>query len=668
MVSSFLKPYNHLLRVYLWGIVFFTLFRIIILLTLFQEAGDAGPMWWLIGGAMWYGWRFDTVISGYLLSIPLVVSAWTAFTGKGRLWTLRFSHYWLLITYLLSFAICATDIPYFAHYFTRLDVAVFQWVDSPKLMIGMVLGEIRYAIFILLFLAISIAWFFIMKSIFQGREPLKVVSPHKRFPSHMAKVITFIILSAFCLLAIRGRIDKKSPIRTGTAWFSEHPFYNQAGLNPVFTLVQSWIDQRKAEGNRLALMPDKEAIYKVREILKIDDTHFVSPLARKIEGKPDSLRLNVVVIIMEGMSMWNTGMVPEGKHLTPVLDSLAETSLTFRNFYSAGIHTFNGVFSTLYGFPALKRQHPMNQYPIPEYTGLPATLKEKGYLTFAFIPHDDQFDNMGGFFRANGFEKVFSPKNYHSRPVSSLGVPDHKLFEESLQILDKELSQKDGPFFAAILTASNHGPYILPKDFNFKPVAANLPDKMVEYADKSIGYFLKMASYRPWFKNTLFVLTADHGVSVNPRYELPLSFNHIPLLFIAPGGQLPPAQMHVFGNQTDIYSTTMGILGYSYTNNTVGNDLLQQPLGFTYFSADDRLGIITDEFYLIIKDDQPLALYNLKTDPKQNILKDMPAVCDSLKSQVWSFLQASQYVIRNGLSGKKGVLPKFGSSKTNIQP
>lgn len=161
---------------------------------------------------MWYGWRFDTVISGYLLSIPLVVSAWTAFTGKGRLWTLRFSHYWLLITYLLSFAICATDIPYFAHYFTRLDVAVFQWVDSPKLMIGMVLGEIRYAIFILLFLAISIAWFFIMKSIFQGREPLKVVSPHKRFPSHMAKVITFIILSAFCLLAIRGRIDKKSPI------------------------------------------------------------------------------------------------------------------------------------------------------------------------------------------------------------------------------------------------------------------------------------------------------------------------------------------------------------------------------------------------------------------------------------------------------------------------
>lgn len=668
MVSFFLKPYNHLLKVYLWGIIIFTLFRVIILVTLFQEAGDAGPLWWLMGGAFWYGWRFDTVISGYFLSIPLVVSAWTAFTAKGRFCTLKFSHYWLFITYLMAFMICTTDIPYFSHYFTRLDVAVFQWVDSPKLMIGMVVGEIRYAIFILLFLAIGITWFFILKSIFRDRGTLSSVSPYKRLSTLIAKIITFIILSAFCFLAIRGRVDKKSPIRPGTAWFSEHPFYNQAGLNPVFTLVQSWIDQRKAEGNRLALMYENEAILKVRDLLKINDSIYASPLARKIEGKPDSLRLNVVLIIMEGMSMWNTGMLPEGKHLTPVLDSLAETSLTFRNFYSSGIHTFNGVFSTLYGFPALKRQHPMNQYPIPEYTGLPVTLKEKGYHTLAFIPHDDQFDNMGGFFRANGFEKVFSPKNYKTRPVSSLGVPDHKLFEETLQILDKEQSQKTKPFLAVILTASNHGPYILPKDFHFKPVSGNLPDKMVEYADKSIAYFLKMASHRSWFKNTLFVLTADHGVSVNPRYELPLSFNHIPLIFITPGGHLPSAQKQVFGNQADIFSTIMGILGYRYINNTLGNDLLHQPLPFTYFSADDRLGILNDEFYLIIKDDQPLALYNLRTEPKQNTLKEMPAECDSLKSHVWSFLQASQYLIRSGLSGKKGVLPNFGSSNTNIQP
>ncbi|MCB1323538.1 MAG: hypothetical protein KDK34_24985, partial [Leptospiraceae bacterium] len=38
---------------------------------------------------------------------------------------------------------------------------------------------------------------------------------------------------------------------------------------------------------------------------------------------------------------------------TPHLDSLAQDrSYWFTHFYSAGIHTYNGVYSTLFGFPA----------------------------------------------------------------------------------------------------------------------------------------------------------------------------------------------------------------------------------------------------------------------------------------------------------------------------
>jgi Phosphoglycerol transferase and related proteins, alkaline phosphatase superfamily len=301
----------------------------------------------------------------------------------------------------------------------------------------------------------------------------------------------------------------------------------------------------------------------------------------------------------------------------------------------------------------------MNRYPIPEYTGLPVTLRDKGYHTFFFIPHDDQFDNMGGFCRANGFEKVYSQKDYTVQAASTLGISDHLLFRETLRILDRDLQQNSQPFLATILTASNHGPYVLPKDFHFKPVSDNLPHQMVEYADRSIGQFLKEASKRSWYKNTLFILTADHGVSVRPLYELPLSFNQIPLIIYTPGGQQPPAVNLSPGNQADIFPTAMGILGMSYVNNTPGTDLLNNPLPFTYFSADDRLGIIADDYYLILKDDQPHALYNLSSKQPLNILNQMPALVDSLKLHAWSFLQASQYVIREGLSGRKGVLPKF---------
>ncbi|MGC8864933.1 MAG: LTA synthase family protein [Bacteroidales bacterium] len=662
-IPDWVKPFSPLLKAYLWGIAYFTLFRLIILIFFYQPAGNHGPLGWLLGGALGYGWRFDTVISGYLLSFPLLLTSFCYVFKIIPRWITYTIKYWITFNYLIAFAICAADIPYFAHYFSRLDIAVFQWIDSPKLMLGMVLGEMRYAIFLVLFLLLGTTWILVINRIFRQHKSANGYQTKSKSLSIYARIIIVVVLGGVCFLAIRGRIEKKSPIRTGTAYFSGHPFYDQAGLNPVFTFIQSWLDVQKTREEQLQWMPTDKALKRARHLLSIQDSIYPSPLARKIPGRADSSYLNIVVVLMEGMSMGNTGLIPQGKNLTPVIDSMARLSVTFTQFHSAGIHTFNGIFSSLYGFPALKRQHPMNKYPIPDYTGLPVTLKGKGYHTLAFIPHDDQFDNIGGFFKANGFEKIFSERDFKARAVSTLGIPDHALFRETIRLLNQEIATNHSPFLAFVLTASNHGPYVLPKDFHFKPVSRNLPDQMVEYADRSLGQFLREASAYPWFNHTLFVITADHGATINPQYELPLSLNHIPLLLFTPGGQLRPTIIYTPGSQTDLFATLMEILGFSYINNTAGTDLLHQPMGFTFFGADDKLGILTDSLFLILKDDQLLALYNLTDESPQNQLSASQALADSLKMNAWSLMQSSQYVLNKGLTGAKGLLPIFEKPK-----
>jgi glucan phosphoethanolaminetransferase (alkaline phosphatase superfamily) len=107
-------------------------------------------------------------------------------------------------------------------------------------------------------------------------------------------------------------------------------------------------------------MDDKLAIEKVQKYLGITKAQYNSPIARDVQ--PDKLlsaQPNVVLIIMESMSAAKMKRHGSAEELTPFLDSLSNNSIYFENIYTTGKHTFNGIFSTLFSFPALYRQHSM---------------------------------------------------------------------------------------------------------------------------------------------------------------------------------------------------------------------------------------------------------------------------------------------------------------------
>jgi glucan phosphoethanolaminetransferase (alkaline phosphatase superfamily) len=95
-----------------------------------------------------------------------------------------------------------------------------------------------------------------------------------------------------------------------------------------------------------------------------------------VPDSPAKVKHNVVIIIMESMSAAKMTRHGNTNQLTPFLDSISEQGYYFENAYTAGIHTFNGIFSTLFSFPALFRQHPLKGSSLTKYHGIFHDLKK----------------------------------------------------------------------------------------------------------------------------------------------------------------------------------------------------------------------------------------------------------------------------------------------------
>src|SRR5262249_53523645 len=147
--------------------------------------------------------------------------------------------------------------------------------------------------------------------------------------------------------------------------------------------------------------------------------------------KPDSAfrPFNVVIVCMESMCLFKMGAY-SGENLTPCLNSIIKESAYFDHFFSSGIHTFNGLFSTCTGYPGMLADQGLRRYTKQPFTTLGNLLLQKNYRTYLGVTHDPVFDNMQGFFTLNGYQTTLSSYDFPgSKVISATGVPDHELFD-----------------------------------------------------------------------------------------------------------------------------------------------------------------------------------------------------------------------------------------------
>jgi len=642
--------YGYILTVYAIGIVIFTLFRVANTLVY----GFGTESWPDFGGqypyALVMGWRFDTAVSCYLLALPLlmaIIGEIARIRARGYYLTM---HILTVVLYTVAFFACTADVPFFSYFFTRLNAVSLNEADSFGLILDMILSEPVYLLGLAAFAALATGYAFLMRWVFRKlliirNEELGI---NRFLPTGWAIALAAVLLAGG-FVGMRGRLAK-APLRASDAYYCGDAFLNQLGLNPLFTLYKSLEEMQKSANQPLTLMDAEEAEAVYNKELGISNEELGIGDVALPAGT------NVVVVIMESMTVDKTGLLkPAGgdASLTPHLDSLMRGGLVFTQCYASGIHTYNGIYSTLFAHPAILTRHPMKHTIIPLMCGLPQQLQAQGYRTAYMLTHDEEFDNLRGFLLANAFDSVLGESHFpQEESVGTWGIPDHKLFEHAIAHCRAEASHGT-PFLTTIMTCSDHAPYFLPDDIDFTPRSKTLAEKMVEYADWSIGHFMQMAAKEPWFGNTLFVFIADHGAAGKCPYEISLPYHHVPMLFYCPG-HIEPARCDRLALQLDLFPTLMGMLPYDYDNNTFGLDLLRQRREMAYFSSDDKVGVLdTAWFYICHVPENQERLYHWCDTTAGNQIDQHRDKAAAMRRHAFGLIQHSYNMLENRTTGCK---------------
>lgn len=621
------------LKLYLLLIAIYTAFRIALLLLNLDRLGETTL--WEITQAFIMGVRFDVVTIGFVIAIPTIILTVFSFFGKkSRIFEQVYT--WVLtVCFTITFGICAADIPYFDQFFDRFNVTAFEWMATgdSAFVFKMVFEEPTYILMMLPVLASGFVFWFFANRIMKRSTGWESVY-------YMQYGIYTVLLWGLVFIGMRGRLNEKSPIMVGTAYFCNNAMLNQLGLNPNFTLVRSWLDSKDPDNQKVRFMSDEAAINNVQKYLNIEIPYEEFPIAREVVTEGESNDYNVIVVIMEGMSYNKTAHGGNTHNLTPFLDALMDKSLSFNNCYTSGTHTYCGIYTTMVSYPVVFRNHALKRIPVLQYDGIAATLQKNGYQTAYFTTHDKEFDNVAGFLSQNGVERIISQADYPAGEVkTTLGVPDDYMFRFAMPVFD-EMAGNGRPFFAAMMTASDHGPYYIP-DY-FEPKNTEQKDQITEYADWSLQRFIEMASEKPWFDNTLFVFVADHGAALDTDYSIPLSYFHTPLVFYKKGMQ--PTANEAIASQMDVFPTVMGILNMPYVNNSFGIDLQKESRRYAYFMGDDKYGVLDGEWLLINKpSEEQIGLYKYVEKEKKNYISDYPEVAGEMQKYGESAWQVSEY-------------------------
>jgi phosphoglycerol transferase MdoB-like AlkP superfamily enzyme len=297
------------------------------------------------------------------------------------------------------------------------------------------------------------------------------------------------------------------------------------------------------------------------------------PYIRDVVGAGERKPLNVVMVSVESFSAEFMTAFGNKQNLTPYLDHLASEGMLFTRLYATGTRTVRGLEALTLSVPPtpghsiVKRPDNANLYTIGE------VFKDHGYESLYLYGGYGYFDNMNAFYAGNGYTVIdrtaLKPEQIHFENI--WGVADEDLFSLALRELDVRHAAAK-PFYAHIMTTSNHRPFTYPEG------RIDIPSKTsreggVKYTDWAIGKFIEQARTKPWFDNTLFVIVADHTHKGRGRQELPLENYHIPMVIYAPK-HVPPRRVETIASQIDVSPTILGLLNVSYRSRFFGQDIL----------------------------------------------------------------------------------------------
>lgn len=387
-------------------------------------------------------------------------------------------------------------------------------------------------------------------------------------------------------------------------------------------------------------------------------------LNRPITSDKPELQKNVVLISIESLSAAYMKAYGYEESVTPFLDQLAQKSLFFTNLYATGNRTVRGLEALTLCIPptagesVIKREKEnKNKFT----TG--SVFKSKGYSVKYLYGGYSYFDNMKDFYGGNGYEIVdrdnFTPEEITFANV--WGVCDEDMATKAISEMNKDYNAGK-PFFHHWMTVSNHRPFTYPEGKIDIPADSKSRKGGVKYTDYSIMKFFEMAQKQPWFKNTVFVIVADHCSSSAGKTELPMDKYRIPAMIYSPEF-VAPQKFSKVTSQIDVMPTVLGLLNFKYQSKFLGQDVFSKNfVPRAYIATYQDLGFIKDNYLTVISPTKNIKQYQLVQKPNtntttefniyytENLLQDNPR--KDLVDQTISNYQSTSFWLKNKMLDK----------------
>ena len=584
-------------------------------------------LFWVILQGLWR----DNVLVSIISLIPFMLLC----LPKAGFLKIRMILIWIYYSVIIPLALFASiaNIPYFTSFYKIVDKYALSFLsgNQAETIVSMILAEPNYLclilinVFILILSIISFA--FIIKK-FYKKLLLNDIS-------EKTKLVTLIMGVGILSLVLLSR-----PSNVNQARFSTDPQYDKMAICAPLYLVSSYLNSGDAYGpaKNFVTFVSSEQLDSLRFHYDLCGNYYPgqcdTTFERHIinERKLSMSIPNIVLIQMEGLSFNLMSHSGCEKRFTPFLDSIYDQSLSFSNCYSIGPRTNYGMRGLYSSWPTFLTHHAIQSYLGFPCKGLSHYLHESGYYNVFYLSHDLAFDGLDYYLPRLQFDRIYSQKDYpDSEIVGPWGCNDGYLFNSALSSLN-DIAKSKSPFFACIMTISNHPPYILPQ--NFKGVDEEKEFQAVEYADSELRKFYKSASQQDWFDNTLFVFVADHGnIQMPVECELPEQLNHIPLIINGVG--IKPDVCESMASQMDVMAIILGLLGIDYYRNNFSIDVLTDPRKYVVYSSQTCFGC---------RNQDRLYVYNADVDKESFYIYDSQNQCikvaeDSIFEHMRNYMQ-----------------------------
>ena len=587
----------------------------VIFLGVYQAALPANP-WRELWTSFYIGAKFDLRLAAFLSALLGLYLTMCAFwKGALRISKVMAALYGMLEAVVLL--VYFVDFGHYAYISMRINYSIMKYVENPLISLQMAWETYPVIWGTLALLVCACVGYclvsYLLKKAFKKEDGYR----------WKGKLAWFF--GAFLLTAALGFGQiSQYPLRWSNAYHSTNQFICSLTLNPVLNIFDT---ARFVKADSFDEDKTRDYYEQVSKFLQVQnpDKENLS-FVREIKDQPAEKQhdYNVVVIFMESLAWNKISFTNPDLNPTPFVKELADKSILFTNFFSPTSATARAVFATVTNIPDVSSFKTSSRNPlVVDQHIIINALKE--YEKYYFIGGSANWGNIRGVLEHNidGIHMYEEGrfKNEHRNDV--WGISDLDLFREANRVLVQEQQENGKPFFAIIQTAGYHRPYTIPKDnagFETVDIGEELAHarsfvsvgeyNSLRFSDHALREFFKLAEKSPYYKNTIFFIFGDHGLSAPQSENMPRGMvelnliNHQIPLIIAGAPIKTPRVITKTTSQVDILPVAMGLLGRGYKTRAIGRDVLNaqadaEPGALIYSWADAPhvIGFVQGDYY-----------------------------------------------------------------------